>query len=85
MQIRLLKIGRWYLKLEIPLVFTDFVLGAVIHEGFYKMCTDQTMNDCKTFKFSELCLGLAVINFSFGVETEIENNKIFEQCQDLIS
>jgi hypothetical protein len=71
MKATLLQIGSFYIRLEVPLVVTELLLGAETLEGMYTLCEDESFINCLMYKFTELKLGFIILNISFGIEKEM--------------
>lgn len=82
MKIKLLQFGKFYIRLDIPLDVSELILGIGRFTGMYQACTDETLSDCRIYKFSEFIVGVIVINICIGKEEQIseeELNKINEK------
>lgn len=76
MKFRLIQIGKWYLRIDIPLVVTELLIGFATMAGAYQVCKDTTFTDCKAFVFSELEIGFLVLNICIGKEQEITDEQL---------
>lgn len=72
MRIKLLQIGRFYIRFD--LTFLDrfnVLIGLNYCEGGYVACTDNTHENCLAFEYAEFQLGLLLVTFSFGKEQPV--------------
>lgn len=76
MKVKLLQIGKFYIRLDIPLDTIELTLGIQKSSGMYQACTDETLSNCRIFKFNEIFLGFIILNISFGIEEQISEEEL---------
>lgn len=75
MKLNLLRIGKFYIRLDIPMEVTELLLGFETLSGMYTVCIDETFTDCFACEFTEMVFGFLVVKICIGKEKEIDQNQ----------
>ena len=79
MRYKLFQIGSFYVRLDtasFKYQDEDMLFGFLSCGGMYKACTDETLTNCKLFKFREFRIGLVLAGLVLGVEKQLTKKEM---------